>query len=137
MAIVTAENVFYEKPAAVSASKPATGGRRTTDAGTPRETIASAASSLGGALADCNREHPPPLRGGLALPGGLIAGILLGVLKPAIAETDVHLSQLPQSLPEMRLERTLEKQRVECQHKGSETCQACNVTKHRGYACAS
>jgi hypothetical protein len=29
--------------------------------------------------------------------------ILLGVLKPAIWETDVHLSQLPQSLSEMRL----------------------------------
>jgi hypothetical protein len=28
---------------------------------------------------------------------------LLGVLKPAILETDVHLSQLPQSLSEMRL----------------------------------
>jgi hypothetical protein len=25
----------------------------------------------------------------------------LGVLKPAILETDVHLSQLPQSLPEI------------------------------------
>jgi NADPH:quinone reductase-like Zn-dependent oxidoreductase len=30
----------------------------------------------------------------------------LGVLKPAILETDVHLSQLPQSLPEMRLINT-------------------------------
>jgi hypothetical protein len=27
----------------------------------------------------------------------------MGVLKPAILETDVHLSQLPQSLSEMRL----------------------------------
>jgi hypothetical protein len=39
-------------------------------------------------------------------PDGLIARILLGVLKPAIWETDVHLSQLPQSLPEMRLINT-------------------------------
>jgi hypothetical protein len=31
---------------------------------------------------------------------------LLGVLKPAILETDVHLSQLPQSLSEMRLINT-------------------------------
>jgi hypothetical protein len=30
----------------------------------------------------------------------------LGVLKPAIVETDVHLSQLPQSLSEMRLINT-------------------------------
>ena len=31
-------------------------------------------------------------------PDGLIARILLGVLTPPILETDVHLSQLPQSL---------------------------------------
>jgi hypothetical protein len=31
---------------------------------------------------------------------------VLGVLKPAILETDVHLSQLPQSLAEMRLINT-------------------------------
>jgi hypothetical protein len=41
----------------------------------------------------------------------------LGVLKPAILETDVHLSQLPQSLPEKRLINEISNEEVRRQQR--------------------